>query len=93
MALAAAGARAKDPKYGNWLDLYVTLRAPLPPPVDGVLGKTYSMRARAASDGVPEPIYAGIVWLEEGQDEPTPDVGFSAEDGVLPPPPPPSRRR
>ena len=85
--LPHAAYQARDPKYGNWLDLYVTVRSPLPPPVSGVLGSTYAARTRAASvtDGG-DPIYGGIVWLEAGQEEPTPDVGFLPEDGAPLPP-------
>lgn len=28
-----------DPKYGEWLDVYLTILAPLPTPVGGMLGE------------------------------------------------------
>ncbi|KAL4443654.1 hypothetical protein ABPG75_011391 [Micractinium tetrahymenae] len=39
-----------QPDWGSWLDVYLTVLAPLPTPVGGILGRTYSpARAQAAA--------------------------------------------
>ena len=35
--------QSRDPLYGQWLDLYVTLKKPLPLPVGGLLGPSYNV--------------------------------------------------
>ena len=32
--------QVRDPLYGEWLDLYLTVLAPLPLPVGGLIGET-----------------------------------------------------
>ncbi|KAL4428198.1 hypothetical protein ABPG75_002287 [Micractinium tetrahymenae] len=42
-----------QPDWGNWLDVYLTVLAPLPTPVGGILGRTYTpAQAAAAAGGV-----------------------------------------
>lgn len=50
-------AAVQDPMYGNWLDVYLTIKSPLPMPVGGLLGSTYTPRRSSAAvsteDGSP----------------------------------------
>ena len=42
---------ARDPLYGRWLDVHISLKAPLPLPVGGLLGPSYHAPAAAADGG------------------------------------------
>jgi hypothetical protein len=33
--------QAKDPNFGDWLDVYLTILQPLPLPVGGLLGERH----------------------------------------------------
>ena len=43
---------ADIPNYGEYLDVYVTLLAPLPQPVGGILGPSYPAAAINSAGGV-----------------------------------------
>jgi hypothetical protein len=47
-----------DPKYGEWLDVYLTILAPLPTPVGGMLGEP-----PVHSPALPRCPPAGLLWL------------------------------
>ena len=52
----------RDPLYGQWLDLYITLKKPLPLPVGGLLGPSYPVgrsKVGAASAGLTASITFG----------------------------------
>ncbi|EFN51201.1 hypothetical protein CHLNCDRAFT_59322 [Chlorella variabilis] len=57
----------RDPKYGEWLDVYLTILQPLPLPVGGILGSTYKPPAgdavvASASGELP---FAAFVWDQD----------------------------
>ncbi|KAI3423403.1 hypothetical protein D9Q98_010620, partial [Chlorella vulgaris] len=56
-----------DPKYGEWLDVYLTILAPLPTPVGGMLGSSYrpppNGGVMTSSSG--EAPFAALVWEQE----------------------------
>lgn len=67
--LCHAGVRALNPQYGNWLDVYITLRGPLQKPVQGVLGRTYNAQVARASQsvsaagGTHSMLFAALTWM------------------------------